>query len=103
MSTTVISGYDYFGGIHPETATVANYLRFLGVTDPATGKPFSEAMLFGIAGGLGRVLYPLGIQGVQPSGHRVWLPASVLIIQCVMSRNSVNGLASRRSFMRPVV
>ena len=53
MNATVIPGYDHFGGIHPETATVANYLRFLGVTDPATGKSFSEAMLFGVAGGLG--------------------------------------------------
>ncbi len=53
MSTAIIPGYDYFGGIHPETATIANCLRYLGVEDPATGKPFSEAMLFGIGGGLG--------------------------------------------------
>ena len=50
---TVITGYDHFGGIHPETASIANCLRYLGVENPATGKPFSEAMLFGIAGGLG--------------------------------------------------
>lgn len=49
----ILPGYDHFGGIHPETATIANYLRFLGVENPATGKPFSEAMVFGIAGGLG--------------------------------------------------
>ncbi len=50
---TLLPGYDHFGGIHPETATIANYLRFLGVESPATGAPFSEAMLFGIGGGLG--------------------------------------------------
>ena len=50
---TLLPGYDHFGGIHPETATIANYLRFLGVENPATGAPFSEAMLFGIGGGLG--------------------------------------------------
>ena len=60
---TAITGYDHFGGIHPETATIANYLRYLGVKNPATGKPFSEAMLFGIAGGCGRVLHPVGVQG----------------------------------------
>ena len=49
----LFTGYDHFGGIHPETATLANYLRFLGVQNPATGAPFSEAMLFGIGGGLG--------------------------------------------------
>ena len=53
MSTALITGYDHFGGIHPETANIANCLRNLGVANPATGKPFSEAMLFGIAGGLG--------------------------------------------------
>lgn len=50
---TVLTGYDHFGGIHPETASLANYLRFLGVQNPATGAPFSEAMLFGVGGGLG--------------------------------------------------
>ena len=53
MSTNILTGYDHFGGIHPETANIANCLRYLGVANPATGKPFSEAMLFGIAGGLG--------------------------------------------------
>ncbi len=53
MSTALITGYDHFGGIHPETANIANCLRYLGVANPATGKPFSEAMLFGVAGGLG--------------------------------------------------
>ncbi|MYB77297.1 MAG: DUF4872 domain-containing protein [Chloroflexi bacterium] len=53
MSTTVLPGYDHFGGIHPETATIANCLRYLGVKNPATGEPFTEAMLFGIGGGLG--------------------------------------------------
>ena len=53
MSTTVITGYEQFGGVHPETATITNTLRYMGVKNPATGKPFSEAMLFGIAGGLG--------------------------------------------------
>lgn len=50
---TTLPGYDHFGGIHPETATITNYLRYLGVENPATGEPFSEAMLFGIGGGLG--------------------------------------------------
>lgn len=53
MTSTVINGYDHFGGIHPETASIANCLRYLGVKNPATGETFSEAMLFGIAGGLG--------------------------------------------------
>ncbi|MDE2816953.1 MAG: DUF4872 domain-containing protein [Chloroflexota bacterium] len=50
---TILPGYEHFGGIHPETATITTCLRYLGVKNPATGEPFTEAMVFGIAGGLG--------------------------------------------------
>lgn len=49
----VVEGYDGFGGCHDETAAVRNVLASQGVTAPHTGEPFSEAMLFGIGGGLG--------------------------------------------------
>lgn len=41
-----VSGYTHFGGKHAETAALANALH-------AQGMPLSEAMLFGIGGGLG--------------------------------------------------
>jgi hypothetical protein len=40
-------------GRHPDTAALARLLAALGVTDPATGRPLSEAMALGIAGGIG--------------------------------------------------
>jgi hypothetical protein len=45
--------YKQFGGIHPETAAITNVLAAKNITAPHTGKPFSEAMLLGISGGLG--------------------------------------------------
>ena len=45
--------YRTLGGLQPETTAVKNILAFHGVTAPHTGEPFSEAMLLGIAGGLG--------------------------------------------------
>ncbi len=48
-----VKRYDCFGGRHDETAAVCNVLACEGVTAPHTEKPFSEAMLFGIGGGLG--------------------------------------------------
>ncbi len=48
-----LSSYKFRGGLHPETATVTNALAAQGVVAPHTGKPFSEAMILGIAGGLG--------------------------------------------------
>jgi hypothetical protein len=48
-----IPGYTYFGGKHAETAALTNVLRAQDVRAPHNGKPFSEAMLLGIGGGLG--------------------------------------------------
>jgi hypothetical protein len=41
------------GGLHPETATLANVLANQGVVSGLTGKPLSEAAILGIGGGLG--------------------------------------------------
>jgi hypothetical protein len=49
----IIKSYKLLGGEHPETATIKNALASLGVKAPHTGKSFTEAMLLGIAGGLG--------------------------------------------------
>jgi len=44
---------DRFRGRHPDTAALTRLLAALGVTDPAGGRPLSEAMVLGIAGGIG--------------------------------------------------
>ncbi len=43
----------HFPGIHPETTALRAALAHAGVTNPQTGEPFTEAMVFGIAGGIG--------------------------------------------------
>lgn len=47
------SGYAYRGGVHPETASLANVLAAGGTTSGLTGQPLSEAALLTIGGGLG--------------------------------------------------
>ena len=47
------SGWDLLGGVEPLTATFASVLANLGVVDPTTRAPLSEAMVLGIGGGLG--------------------------------------------------
>jgi hypothetical protein len=44
---------DRFRGRHPDTAALTRLLAAIGVTDPAGGRPLSEAMVLGIAGGIG--------------------------------------------------
>jgi len=40
-------------GIHPPTAALMKILRVKGVTNPTNNQPYSEALLFGIGGGIG--------------------------------------------------
>ncbi len=47
------SGYRMRGGLHPETATLANVLANQGVVSGITGEPLTEAAILGIGGGLG--------------------------------------------------
>lgn len=49
----ILENYTQFGGIHPETATMSNVLASQGLTAPHTARPYSEAMILGIAGGIG--------------------------------------------------
>ena len=45
--------YRMRGGLHPETATIANVLANQGVVSGLTGEPLTEAAILGIGGGLG--------------------------------------------------
>jgi hypothetical protein len=47
------SGYRMRGGLHPETATLANVLANQGVVSGLTGGPLTEAAILAIGGGLG--------------------------------------------------
>lgn len=61
-----VEGYDQFGGHHWETGSVRNALAYHGVKAPHTGQPFSEAMLFGLSGGVGVVYFLVEYEGLRP-------------------------------------
>jgi hypothetical protein len=61
-----VSGYDRFGGVHPETGMMANVLRAAGVADPATGKPFDEPALYGLSGGIGFMAFVFEYRDMPP-------------------------------------
>jgi hypothetical protein len=46
-------GYRFRGGLHPETACLANVLAHHGLTSPLTGQPLSEGLVLVAGGGLG--------------------------------------------------
>ena len=47
------TSWELRGGVHGDTAAVANVLANLGVVAPHTGEPLTEAMVLGVGGGLG--------------------------------------------------
>jgi hypothetical protein len=47
-----VEDYTHFGGVHFESANLKNLMRWAGTENPLTGKPFTEAQCFGIAGGI---------------------------------------------------
>lgn len=49
----ILDDYRQFGGRNCDTAGLRNLLDYHGVVSPVTGKPFTEAMILGIAGGIG--------------------------------------------------
>lgn len=77
------SGYRMRGGLHPETATLANVLANQGVVSGLTGEPLSEAAVLGIGGGLGAgyILWefkvlggPVLTLGFQNQWQYPWIP-----------------------------
>src|SRR6476660_4869744 len=59
------SRYRMRGGLHPETATLANALANQGVVSGLTGEPLTEAAILGIGGGLGAgyILWEFKVMG----------------------------------------
>src|SRR4030067_18919 len=49
----LVPGYQQFGGRQAEAGALRNVLAHSGIVAAHTGEPFTEALLFGIGGGIG--------------------------------------------------
>ena len=61
-----LSDFRQFEGRYWDTAAIRNALDYQGVKAPHTGKPFSEAMLLGISGGVAFGYFTFHYQGYDP-------------------------------------
>lgn len=62
----LLPGVERTGGIHGDTAVIANAFAQAGVKSPHDGEPFSEAMLFGLSGGIGFMYFVFEYKGNPP-------------------------------------
>ena len=61
-----IADYRQFNAIHWDTGALRNVLAHQGVVAPHTGEPFSEALLFGVAGGISVLYFVFEYEGYPP-------------------------------------
>lgn len=61
-----LQNYNQFYGRHWETGSIANTLAYQNATAPHTGKPYSEAMLLGVSGGVVLGYYTFAYEGHDP-------------------------------------
>lgn len=62
----LLPGYHHFGGIHGDTAVLRNAFEQAGVVSSHDGQRFSEAMLFGLCGGIGFMYFVFEYRGHHP-------------------------------------
>jgi hypothetical protein len=65
----ILKDYHQFDGLNWETGTIRNALDYQGVKAPHTGKPYSEALLFGVSGGIIAGYFPFEYAGLDPWLH----------------------------------
>ncbi len=63
---TILNDYHQFNGIHWETGTVRNALDYAGAIMPHSGQPPTEALIFGISGGVLFGYFVFEYEGYDP-------------------------------------
>jgi len=63
---TMLDNYTAFDGYYFQTAAIRNALDYQGVKAPHTGNAFSEALLFGVSGGMNFGYFYFHYEGYDP-------------------------------------
>jgi hypothetical protein len=66
---TILNNYHHFEGLGWSTGYLVNVLAYQGVTAPHTGKPYSEALLMGVNGGICAGYFSFEYEGWEPHLH----------------------------------
>ncbi len=66
---TVLENYNHFDGRHWETGCIYNFFDYRGLKAPHTGKPYSEALLLGVSGGIVMGYFSFAYEGYDPQAR----------------------------------
>ncbi len=98
----ILTNYDEFAGIHWETGTVRNFLAYRGVTAPHSGKPYSEAMLMGVSGGIVMGYFTFAYEGYDPQCNiltrNTFDPFDTMLSRLGIIQNIKHSASPRRAF-----
>ncbi|MGH2523579.1 MAG: DUF4872 domain-containing protein [Anaerolineales bacterium] len=104
---TTLKNYKHFGGGQIEAATAKNALAYLGATAPHTSETFSDALLFGIGGGIGvgYFLYASGdfvslFIATQITGGPEFLPNLLKRLGCKTEPQNSSSIAAWEKKLR---
>src|SRR5688572_3305937 len=66
---TVLENYNHFDGLHWETGCYYNCFDYRGLKAPHTGKPYSEALMLGVSGGIVMGYFSFAYKGFDPQAR----------------------------------
>lgn len=66
---TTLENYNHFDGLHWETGCIYNFFDYRGLKAPHTTRPYSEALLLGISGGIVMGYFSFAYEGYDPQAR----------------------------------
>ena len=97
----IVKNYKQFGGTNPYTASICNVAAQIGLSAPHTDKPFSEAMMLGIGGGIGAgymmIDYKVISAMVMIGTRHLWHSDNVEFMRRICNRIGLNPVVKETS------
>jgi hypothetical protein len=100
----ILPGFNHLPGATPDLGALKNALDYHGVTNPYTGRPYTEAMLFGLGGGVGIIYFTftfggtatmyIGTRDVRKAGTTSYPQAAAERVGCTVTVKESAGLKS---------
>lgn len=64
-----LENYNHFDGLHWETGCIYNFFDYRGLKAPHTARPYSEALLLGVSGGIVMGYFSFAYEGHDPQAR----------------------------------